>query len=416
MKKEDLASLFVYAIIFVATIVFGIVVINGRTAVTNLTTATHIVYVIGALLVGVIFNAILFELAHLLGAKIGRYKVLSVNILYFNFYRDENDKWKFRFKSFDGLVGETKIVPNKDAKKEPSPTAYLTLGSLIYLIEAIVGVTLFVLFVAKKDPTLADIAYFILIVIFVGLMIFLYNIVPLKLDSANDGYRLTLVSNPKNKVAFNELLRVENEIANGNKDVEIKVFDEITNFTADLNLNKVYLLLNAGKYDEAEPLIEKIIEAKKDVSEKVYNDAISQLIFIKFMTMPFEDANAAINGFANEEIKREISKCETMVTARAYILLAGLVDKSKSECILTINNIKSAFKHTKKTRQDIEIDLFNLALDKVISEHPSWEFEQYRLVSKKKEENNEEAKPNKTEENTEKPCESPVKPTDKPKE
>ena len=51
--------------------------------------------------------------------------------------------------------------------------------------------------------------YFALTVGVVAGICLLYNIIPFKLDSLNDGYRLVMVSNPKNKEAFNELLRVE---------------------------------------------------------------------------------------------------------------------------------------------------------------------------------------------------------------
>ena len=82
--------------------------------------------------------------------------------------------------------------------------------------------------------------------------------------------------------------------------------------------------------------------------------------------------------------RREISNDVSMASIRAYLLMSGLLDKSRSECIIALNNVYRAFKHTPKNRQTIEIVLFNEALDKVIAAHPDWELEGYRLQEVKK--------------------------------
>lgn len=388
MKKEDITALIVYVFIIALAIIFGLVILQNRETTTSLGGVEYAIFIIGAIITGVLFNSIMFELMHLAGAKIGRYEVIKFDVLGFCFYK-ENGKFKFKFAGFDGLTGETKIIPKKDAKKEPNPRPYLLFGTLFYVVELIAFVTMFIIFNLSADPVLCDIAYFLLVVVFIGGMIFLYNILPFKLDSTTDGYRLTLVSNPKNKVAFNELLRVEYEISQGNKNVEIKTFEEITNFTADLNLNKVYLLLEKDNFKDALVLINQIIEHKKDISEKVYIRAIAQKVYIDIMTTPLEDAIKTLDEEVPADLRRDISKDDTMVCSRAYILLAGLLDKSKSECLITISNIQKAFKRTAHARRAIEIKLFNKALDKVIEAHPDWEFEQYRLKELEEQKNKE---------------------------
>ena len=193
-----------------------------------------------------------------------------------------------------------------------------------------------------------------------------------------DGYRLTMVSNPKNKAAFNELLRVEYEMQQGNK-VEVKLFDEITNFTADLNLNKVYALLDEKKYEEAEQILDKIIAAKEDIDVKVYIRARAQKIYINLLNKDL----AAAKEYYDKEVpvseRREISNDVSMQSIRAYLLMSGLLDKSRSECIIALNNVYRAFKHTPKNRQQTEITLFNEALDRVCKAHPDWELDGYKL-------------------------------------
>ena len=377
MKKEDVIGLIIYLIIIALAIVFGITVLQAHNPDSSFQGFGYVAFVAICVVSGVILNAVMYELAHVLGAKVGKYLILSVNILGFTFYR-EQDKFKFRFSSFDGLTGETKIVPKKDFEEKANPTPYLLFGSLFFVMEAVIVMVLFTLFKDSKEAVLTDVAYGALTVGAIGLVILFYNIVPLRIDSMTDGYRLTMVSNPKNKAAFNELLRVEYEMQQGNK-VEVKLFDEITNFTADLNLNKVYALLDEKKYEEAEQILDKIIDAKQGIDFKVYIRARAQKIYINLLNKDL----AAAKEYYEKEVpvseRREISNDISMQSIRAYLLMSGLLDKSRSECIIALNNVYKAFKKTPKNRQATELTLFNEALDKVIAAHPDWELEGYKL-------------------------------------
>ena len=378
MKKEDITGLIVYLIIIALAIIFGLTVLQTHNSESSLQGFQYVLYIIGAVVVGAVFNGILFELAHVLGAKIGKYDIISVCVLGFCFYKD-NGKTKFKFGSFDGLTGETKIVPKEGMVDKANPYPYLFFGSFFFVIEAIAVMIIFSVFRTAEDYGLRDIAYGVLTVGAIGLVILLYNILPIHIDSMTDGYRLTMVSNPKNKAAFNELLRVEYEISQGNTNVEVKVFDEITNFTADLNLNRVYALLDKREYRAAEEILDKIIEAKQEVSEKVYIRARAQKIYINLYTRNLEEAKEYYEKEVPVSERREISNDVSMASIRAYLLMSGLLDKSRSECIIALNNVYRAFKHTPKNRQHTEITLFNEALEKVVAAHPDWELEGYKL-------------------------------------
>ena len=380
MKKEDVIGLIIYLIIIALAVVFGLTVLQAHNPDSSFQGFGYVVFVAISVVAGVVINAAMYELAHIIGAKAGKYLILSVNILGFCFYRDQ-DKFKFRFSSFDGLTGETKIVPKKGFEDKANPTPYLLFGSLFFVVEAVIVMVLFTLFKDSKTAVLTDVAYGALTIGAIGLVVLFYNIVPLRIDSMTDGYRLTMVSNPKNKAAFNELLRVEYEMQQGNK-VEIKLFDEITNFTADLNLNKVYALLDEKKYEEAEEILDKIIDAKQDIDAKVYIRARAQKIYINLMNKEL----AAAKEYYDKEVpvseRREISNDVSMASIRAYLLMSGLLDKSRSECVIALNNVYKAFKKTPKNRQKTEVVLFNEALDKVIAAHADWELDGYKLQIK----------------------------------
>ena len=383
MKKEDITGLVVYLVIIALAVVFGFTVLQTHASESSLSGFPYVLYIGGSVLVGVIFNGIMFEMAHVLGAKIGKYKILCVNILGFCFYK-EDEKTKFRFSSYDGLTGETKIVPKEGMVDKANPYPYLFFGSFFFLIEAVAVMVVFTILRNTNDTVLKDVAYGVLTVGAIGLLVLVYNIMPLHIDSMTDGYRLTMVSNPKNKAAFNELLRVEYEMSQGNDNVEIKIFDEITNFTADLNLNRVYALLDKKEYKAAEEILEKIINAKQDISGKVFIRARAQKIYIDLITRSLDEAREYYDKEVPVSERREISNDISMASIRAYLLMSGLLDKSRSECIIALNNVYTAFKRTPKSRQNTEVVLFNEALDKVVAAHPDWELEGYKLQTPEK--------------------------------
>ena len=372
MKKEDVTGLIVYLLIVGIALVFCFTVLREHSTYSGLDFFPYWLYIVGAVLSGVLFNGILYEVAHILGAKAGRYEIISVCILGLLFYKNAEGKRKVKFSGFDGLTGETKILPKENAKKEPNPRPYLLFGTLFYAVEIIIFVTIFTLFRSNSETAISNIAYFVLTMGVVGGVILLYNILPLKLDSVTDGYRLTMISNSKNKEAFNELLKVEYAISQGQTDVEIKTFDTITNFTADLNLNKVYVLLDQEKFEEAEKIIDIILTGEGEVSQKVYLRARAQKIYIELMTKSVEQAKEYYLKNIQLSEARELSRDISMPSIRTYILISGLMDKSHSETILCLNNVYRAYKGTSKTRRNTEIKLFNLALKKVMDENPKW--------------------------------------------
>ena len=122
-----------------------------------------------------------------------------------------------------------------------------------------------------------------------------------------------------------------------------------------------------------------IINAKQDVSEKVYIRARAQKIYINLVTKNLEEAKEYYDKEVPVSERREISNDVSMASIRAYLLMSGLLDKSRSECIIALNNVYRAFKHTPKNRQNTELVLFNEALQKVVDAHPDWELEGYKL-------------------------------------
>ena len=376
MRKEDISGLVVYLIIFAVAIIYGFAVLQPHFAKSTFELGImYALFILGAIAVAIIGCAILLEVGHIIGAKIGGYEVVSVCILHFMFYKD-NGKFKFKFANFDGLTGETKIRPKDE---NSNPKAFLLLGTLLISLFIVAGAIIFYLNADATKSVRGDMAYFALTVAVVSGVCLIYNIIPLKLDAINDGYRLAMVSNPKNKEAFNELLRVEYEVSQGNENVEIKTFTELTNFTAELNLNKIYVLLDKKEYKEADELIDIVLNNKSEISSRIYIQSLAMKIFVSVMYKTVEEVSQFVTDNVDLDARRLILQDNSLVCIRAYLLLAGLFDNSQNECKVVLEKVYKAYKRTPKNRREVELTMFNDALQLVIDAHPKWELEKYKL-------------------------------------
>lgn len=379
MKKENVISLLIYLLILGVAVIYGLTVLQTHFEYSAMTKVwQYAIYIIGSLIVGIIINALLFEIGHAVGAKVGGYKIVMFNVLYFALIKD-GKKTKFRFKGFDGITGETIIVPNYAKKPNPNPIPYLLYGP-IFLLAWFAG-SLVIFFMLNGGSALdGDIAYGFLTTGVISGVLFIYDILPFKLDSMTDGYRLSLLAKNKDRKAFNDMLLIQYNSTHGNSQEaqEIEI-EENTKFTAESNLAKIYPLIDEKKYDEAKEILKLVFEEEATVSKKNLLEAKEHQIYINVMTMEPE----ALAKYYEEDIplslKREISADSTIIGIRTYILMAGLLDKSRSECLIALQKLNKAYKNLPTNRKHSELVLFNDALEKVCNAHPKWELEIYKL-------------------------------------
>ena len=82
MKKEDITGILMYLIILAVALVFGLTVLQPYFVNSTFKTGfLYALYIAGAIVIGVVSAALLFEAGHVLGAIAGKYKILSVCIL-----------------------------------------------------------------------------------------------------------------------------------------------------------------------------------------------------------------------------------------------------------------------------------------------------------------------------------------------
>lgn len=371
-----------YLLIFAFAVVYGFTVLQTHFQSSAMTAVwQYALYIIGCIIAGVLISSILFEFGHALGAKVGGYKIVKFTILYFSIYLD-NNKYKFGFRRFNGLTGETLIIPNYSKKEKPNPLPYLIYGP-IFNLGWFVG-SLVTFFYFKDGSRLdGDIAYAFLTTGLIGLILFIYDIVPIKSDVSTNGYQFFSLLKSKDYQGYNDLLTASND----NKISVVVSNDKKADKPAkQVNLNRVEgkLLgvanfIDEKKYDEASKLIEELLAKPEELTNKTYLETYEQKIYIKIMTTLFDEMSDYYNNEISLSLKRDISSDHTLIGIRTYILMAGLFDKSRSECALALSRVAKAYKNTLPSRKHAELVLFNDALEKVCQAHPKWELDIYKL-------------------------------------
>lgn len=382
MKKENIFGIVMYLLIFAFAVVYGFTVLQTHFQSSAMTAVwQYALYIIGCIIVGVLISSILFEFGHALGAKVGGYKIVKFTILYFTIYLD-NNKYKFGFRRFNGLTGETLIIPNYSKKEKPNPLPYLIYGP-IFNLGWFVG-SLVSFFYFKDGSRLdGDIAYAFLTTGLIGLILFIYDIVPIKSDVSTNGYQFFSLLKSKDYQGYNDLLTASND---NNISVTVSSDKKANKPAKQVNLNRVEgkLLgvanfIDEKKYDEASKLIEELLAKPEELTNKSYLETNEQKIYIKIMTTLFEEMSEYYNNEISLSLKRDISSDHTLIGIRTYILMAGLFDKSRSECALALSKVAKAYKNTLPSRKHAELVLFNDALEKVCQAHPKWELDIYKL-------------------------------------
>jgi len=383
MKKENVFGIIMYLIIFAFAVVYGFTVLQTHFKSSAMTAVwQYAIYIIGCIVAGVLISSILFELGHALGAKVGGYKIVKFTILYFSIYSDKG-KHKFGFRKFDGLTGETLIVPNYEKKEKPNPIPYLIYGPTFNL--AWFAGALFCFFYYKNGSKFdGDMAYAFLTVGLISLILLIYDIVPIKSDVTTNGYWLFSLLKSKDYQTYNDLLLARND---SNRNVEVETSAKKGDKPVkQINLNRVEgkllsaaTLIDEKKYEEASNLLEEVLATPDELTNKGYLEANEQKIYIKIMTLSHEQMSEYYDNEVALSLKRDISGDRTLIGIRTYILMAGLFDKSRSECALALSKVAKAYKNTIPSRKHPELVLFNDALEKVCQAHPKWELDIYKL-------------------------------------
>lgn len=406
MKKSELMGYLVYAILIAVAVLVGLFAIRPIIDQYQASAPLNYFAILAiAIIVGIVFNAIILELGHLLGALIGHYKVYSWIVLWLGF-AEKNGKMKGVVRNYDGFLGETKIYPTSE---KSSPRAYIYMPLVLFLVEviALVAMIAYADGAAGSDPTWQWWKLSAIVVLTAGGIIYIYDIFPAALDAKNDGYLLTVLTNQTNIQAYNDLLVSEYRLATGQPLLESKVYDKVTNFTSRINAIATAKAIDEDDFGKAIDIIDKTIASKASVSSSIYEDACAQRVSLLMLSGRFEEGKKEYIDLPLE-IKKHIASMSTPAAVRAYILVSGLVDESKGELENALGRVNAVLKKGSEETRDSDARLIKKAIKQVLEAHKDWDMSGYNLNLEEGEAANE-AAPAEAEEKT------PEAETDEPK-
>lgn len=372
MKKSDIASLIVYALMLVAlflTFYFGArpALLEGPFSGDN--SFASIGVALGAILGSFIVGSLFLELGHYLGAKVGKYEIVLFNFIGFTVLK-VNGKKKFKFKGPDGLISETRVTPkfNENGECISKPKAMLWFGNLFLAALIIVSVVIYILYQPKRDSAISPVA--LMCAVSFGALLF-YNFLPIELDNKTDGAALKIVSKPANVEAYNESLRVAACEVTGENPGEVKTFNDITSYIANINLITAYNRLAEDDFEGALKIFNQILDSEDKISENLRLEMIAQKLYILIYLNNIEKAKKFYEDLAPED-KRYISNSNKLVFIRTYVLISGTLDPAESEVQYATSKADRAYKRVDALKKDVEAKLYKNSVKRIKELHPNW--------------------------------------------
>ena len=372
MKRNDFATFLVYVGMFAIALLVGLLAIKPVIDEFGARMPINSYLLVGlGLLAGALFNAILLEAAHLLGAKAGKYRVNQWTVFGVGVKR-KNGKMKFGVSGFDGLTGQTKVAP-MDVQNS-TLSAYILFPFLFFMIEMIAGMIIIVNCKSAEgsNPSIAWLHVFALTIMATGGMVFLYDLFPARIDAINDGFLMFLLNKPANKVAYNNLLLAQEAAELGEPIPEIPVYEDVTDFTASLNSVTIYRHLTEGHPDSALPIIELALAEEARCSAKTKGDMRVLKLTILLEKLDKSKGKAMYEEL-DDETKKYIASLATITCLRAYALIASFVESSEFEANYAIDKTSKLLKSTDEGIREAEKSLLQMDVDAIRKEHPSWD-------------------------------------------
>lgn len=374
MKRNESLGYVVYLTIIAIAVIVGITVVRPDfMAARDLPLHPAIICVL-SIVVGIILSALFLELGHLIGARVGKNKVVRWIVLGVGFELKENGKKRAIFKEFDGLTGETYAVPENI--ESSNPKASIWFGLLGLFIEIIIGVVLVVIGTVKSADGLIWLKIVGEILVTTGIMVMFYDIFPAALDTENDGHLMMILNTKNNREAYNSMILANYLVSKGEEAPAIKVYDDVTDFTSSVNDVTMYKHLVNHNYEGVIEVAQKTIDSQKKVSGGVYTNAVAQKLSAIIMSKPIEEAKEIFINMSMED-KKKISQLNSIQAIRAYVLANGVIEESESETRTGLDNIQGKLRKVLKEHKEIEKKALLEAVEYIHSLHPDWDFTDY---------------------------------------
>ena len=176
----------------------------------------------------------------------------------------------------------------------------------------------------------------------------------------------------KSSDGYNQMLIIQEDQRLGKTVENIPVFEEITEYTAEINMLAMYKCLQEEDYQNAMIVLDKLLENKKVLNINDYNRLIAQKLYLVIVTKPLEEAKKLYDEICPIEIRRFIANDVSMPSIRAYVLIAGMIEDSEGEVNFAKSKVEKAKKRALASEIKTEEVLLEKALNYVYENHPKW--------------------------------------------
>ena len=368
MKKESVISTVFLFIVLAVAIIMGLTVISDAFERLYEPNLSPVVFTLVVLIGGFVFNIVFMEISHVVGAKVGKCKVVSVNC-YFLCLKKKKEGWKFCIDDFDGLTGETKIIKTDKSKLN----AYVWMPIVFYAAELATCIVLYSMGqTAPSGSAMKWLAIAALLWIILSSILFVYDFIPFKLDTMNDGYRLSLLTKPDNAKALVDYMDYQGRLAIEDESASIEFNETLTDFTVELNLIAVEHALLKRDYDKALEMLLKMKDPELKIDAFLKKRIVALEMFVYLMTKPLDDVKKFYDEQVGDGDRKYISNETSVESLRAYALIAGLIDDSSFEVQYALSKREKAFKKVNKADLEEEKKLFDEVIEKIQEKHPDW--------------------------------------------
>ena len=368
MKKESIISTVFLLIVLAVAIIMGLTVVSDAFEKMYESNFSPVLFTLIVLIAGFTFNVVYLELAHIVGAKAGKCKVVSVNCYYLGFKKTK-DGWKFGVEDFDGLTGETKIVKTEKSKLN----AYVWMPIVFYAAELAACIVLYSMGqTAAKDSSLKWLAIAALLWIILSSILFVYDFIPFKLDTSNDGYRLALLTKPNNAGALLDYMDYVGRMSYEGHVVDFKFNENLSDFVVENNLVVIEQVVLKRDYSLALEMINKMKSSDAKIDPYLKKRIVTQEMFVLLMTKPLEEVKKHYEESVSDADRKFISNEVSVEALRTYSLIAGLIDESQFEVQYAISKKEKALKKCLPVYLADEKKLFDEVIKKIQDKHPEW--------------------------------------------
>ncbi len=351
--------------IAVFVILLAFLFVLGRELFSKFSSDNIMLFTIVTVVIGYLLNTIIYELGHLIFGKIAGYRLLEFNLFGLAFKKQQG-QLKFGLSAFENIGGKTTMVPKSEKAK---PILYLFGGGILYVI---VSAALFAFALSSKD--LGDITWGIFIIIAIGMVIIVYNLLPLRMDSYTDGFIIRMLVTRKGSVkAYHDNLLQEEALNNDIEQLKLVEYEDYANtFEAQSLIYKYYYYIHHDQFEDAEKTADMIIKVSSYLLDESIGEAYSAKAYFILMNKGVEETNKFLWEIKKAE-RNFISSSSQFQTMKSALGIVGLIDNNFDEYDYIMHKFDKVKDHYRyQARIEDEMKMINAVLEKIKKNNPSW--------------------------------------------